>query len=339
MSVCVCTSRYSARAFTPLCHNPACTHHSVDYTDKKQGRTQSGKYCSKCSARYCSQQCHQTDRFRHEMRQCDIRESLIELSDVCGGETPKNKSLIMTKVIGALQNSCPCNPARFFNLSMCLEHGVGCQPDEHKSHEMLKILAKDRHVRALETLAKHHLHGVGTGINKDLHFECSMQAANLNSAIGLLFVGMAKITGTGTEIDHEEAFSYIRGAARQNFLPAMYQVAQMVKNGVGTKKNEQTAHALFHAAASKGCLHSAHVLGHSYAFGDGCVRDEQEAFKHFREAAKGLRDKCVYYHLHMMYNNGRGVKTNKKKAIKYLELAKKEERKHCDYPLPSFLSS
>ena len=103
MSVCECTSRYSARAFTPLCHNPACTYHSVDYTDKKQGRTQSGKYCSKCSARYCSQQCYQTDRFRHEMRQCDIRESLIELTDVCGGETPKNKSLIMTKVIGALK--------------------------------------------------------------------------------------------------------------------------------------------------------------------------------------------------------------------------------------------
>jgi uncharacterized protein len=148
------------------------------------------------------------------------------------------------------------------------------------------------------------------------------------------------ITGWGVRSNRRRALEHYRTAANAGNPNAEYHVGVFYHDGIAVRKNYSVAVPWLRKAVRHGDAEAMHLLGQCYRYGRGvprntkrgfdlelkaamrgvcCSRGEgtsadlQQAFRWYLAAARRGHDDAAY-NLGFFYENGRGVKANRRKA-------------------------
>ncbi len=133
--------------------------------------------------------------------------------------------------------------------------------------------------------------------------------------------------------DNKKAFDWCSIAARQGNADAQCELGRMYFNGIGIEKNYQNAAVWYTRAAKQGNIRAQSFLEAAYSHGWGVGKDNTKAIKWKDKAAKGFAkitkqyvkaagkgDENAQFNLGMMYEDGRGVEQDYKKAFELYTL-------------------
>lgn len=201
---------------------------------------------------------------------------------------------------------------------LCLK-GEVVEKNEKKAFENYKLAAAQNNRQALFNLAISYELGIGTEVDRLEAIRCYECAAELGDMEALYTLGRRFSRGLGVEKNLSKAFHYYERAASAGHADAEYHLAICYMNGEGTEKDEGLAVQLLRESAAKGNAHALVTLGALYEQGGpGIQINERQAFQHYKMAAKKDKNHLqAQFLLAECFRFGRGVKTNKTKAVKF----------------------
>ena len=145
------------------------------------------------------------------------------------------------------------------------------------------------------------------------------KAAKMDNPIALYAYGCALLSSD--TIDKEtKAIKYIKAASDANCTEATAKYAEMLWKGRGCTKNLTLALKLFKSAAAKDCLSA--IKGYAEMLHDCEEKNEnlKEIFKYTKKAAK-LGGPEEHFLLAKLYQTGRGIQKNMRKAFEHYNIA------------------
>ncbi|MFP6771008.1 MAG: tetratricopeptide repeat protein, partial [Alphaproteobacteria bacterium] len=174
------------------------------------------------------------------------------------------------------------------------------------------------------------MYQTGKGVPKDpaIALVWYRNAAEQNWAMSQLRIGLMYLLGTGVESDPVMAADWVHKGARQDYAEAQTLLGVMYRDCYGVSKNYVKAEYWFRRAVKQGDAeaktHLAKLLEHDSdnrnSVGDDAVTELRNT------AAKG--DAAAQYRLGLKYRFGLGVPKDRAKAIKWQELAARQN--HAD---------
>ena len=137
------------------------------------------------------------------------------------------------------------------NLGVLLEdHGTG--QDMNRSHRLIQDAADDGYAPAMNNLGRHHLHGIGTPVDKEKALYWYRRAAEKGATDGLFQLGMRLCDGSLGETNLTEGRHYLSVAAHHGDINAMRQVALACFNGTWLAKDPARGNYWLHQASREG---------------------------------------------------------------------------------------
>ena len=120
---------------------------------------------------------------------------------------------------------------------------------------------------------------------------------------------------TGLTADKDKAVYWLKKSAKGENPMACVQMGLYNLYTVQTESAYKKAFEYFKSAYYLGEEEAVINLGLCYLQGKGVKEDKKEAVKCFREAVKSTNSGIAYYNLGLCYENGGGVRKDYKKAI------------------------
>ena len=170
---------------------------------------------------------------------------------------------------------------------------------------------------AIERMAEAYL-GDELGLEKDEKTALKLfkRAAKLGNAAAQYNLGMAYACGYyGVTADKDKAVYWLKKSAKGENPMACVQMGLYNLYTVQTESAYKKAFEYFKSAYYLGEEEAVINLGLCYLQGKGVKEDKKEAVKCFREAVKSTNSGIAYYNLGLCYENGGGVRKDYKKAI------------------------
>ena len=170
---------------------------------------------------------------------------------------------------------------------------------------------------AIERLGEAYL-GDELGLEKDekMALKCFKRAAHLGNAAAQYNLGMGYACGYyGLTADKEKAVFWLKKSAKAENPLACLQMGLYYFYTVKTDAAYKKAFKLFTDAYYLGEIESVINIGLCYLQGKGVKENKKEALKCFNEAVKKTNSGIAYYNLGLCYENGYGVRKDYKKAI------------------------
>ena len=170
---------------------------------------------------------------------------------------------------------------------------------------------------AIERMAEAYL-GDELGLERDEKTALKLfkRAAKLGSHDAQYNLGMAYACGYyGLTADKEKALYWLKKSAKGENPMACLQVGLYDFYTVQTDKAYKRAFELFTQAYNLGEDQAIINIGLCYLQGKGVKEDRKEAVKCFKEAVKTSNSAVAYFNLGICYENGLGVRKDYKKAI------------------------
>ena len=170
---------------------------------------------------------------------------------------------------------------------------------------------------AIERMAEAYL-GDELGLKKDEKTALKLfkRAAKLGNAAAQYNLGMAYACGYyGLTADKEKALFWLKKSAKGENPMACVQVGLYYFYTVATKSAYKKAFELFNEAYRLGEEQAIINIGLCYLQGKGIKENKKEAVKCFKIAAEKQNSGVAYHNLGICYENGFGVKKDYKKAI------------------------
>ena len=170
---------------------------------------------------------------------------------------------------------------------------------------------------AIERMAEAYL-GDELGLEKDEKTAIKLfkRAAKLGNAAAQYNLGMAYACGYyGVTPDKDKALHWLKKSAKGENPMACVQVGLYYFYTVATKSAYKKAFELFNEAYRLGEEQAIINIGLCYLQGKGIKENKKEAVKCFKIAAEKQNSGVAYHNLGICYENGFGVKKDYKKAI------------------------
>ncbi|KAK8897434.1 hypothetical protein M9Y10_015382 [Tritrichomonas musculus] len=219
------------------------------------------------------------------------------------------------------------DPIANFNLGFFYEKGLGVDQNYLKSKEYYELSAKMKYSDAFLNLG--NLYFQGYGVERDYitaikYYELS---AELNNPSGLVFLGKIYLYGYGVKQEYDVSRHYFEKAAMLNDISAIFILGCFYFFGFGVKKDHSKAKQFFEIGAKQNHSDSILFLGICYYAGYG-VETDQSKSKYYLELVYDKQPiACLF--LGHMYQYGFGVKRDITNAIKYYDIAAKQNNSNA----------
>ena len=204
------------------------------------------------------------------------------LSGTSGGTLAEGKASLKSPAPSAeaeaLKTSSQLTREACYEEGMRYLTGDGCEIDEAKAFEILKMAASKGHVEAQYQLS------------------------------------ICYDKGQGTRRSISEAAKWCEMAAYGGHVQAQSEIGYCYEYGQGVVRNIREAVRWYRIAAEQGNIHAANNLAFCYQKGRGVTRDMDEAIRLYQLAADGGHS-SAQYNLGFCYWYGEGIETDKEKAI------------------------
>ena len=164
---------------------------------------------------------------------------------------------------------------------------------------------------SMGALARCYYFGNGVAQNITLAEDIAKESAAAYSAYGQFVLGHCLKDGKGGENDSAAAKQY-RLAAEQGLAIAQHNLGVMLFFGLGVEENEDEAELMWYLAILQGYNLSYRMLAYKYEQ----EQSSNPAVASVFEAAAALGDANAEYQLGLMYEQGRAVFQDTKKALK-----------------------
>jgi TPR repeat protein len=170
-------------------------------------------------------------------------------------------------------------------------------------------------------LARCYFYGYGVGLDAAVALALAEESAAANSPYGHFILGRCLHEGRGGAAqDLGLALVQYRIAADQKLAISQYYLGMMLFFGLGVEANEEEAEMLWHLAALQGYDLSYRMLAYMYEMDEREPSRNPAVAKIFEASAK-MGDANAQYQLGLMYEGGRGVFADTKKALKLYKSA------------------
>ncbi len=241
-------------------------------------------------------------------------------------------------------------------LGLCYNLGIGVEKDAKKAVRFLQLAAEKGNSLAHFVLGDCYLYG--DGVEKDTKEAIRLYRLADDYPIAQHALGRCYLNGEGVEKDAKEAVRLYRLAADQEFTLAQYALGNCYLQGEGVEKDAKEAVRLHRLAAEQEYSFAQYALGNCYLYGNGVERDVKEALRLYRLAAdqgfvdaqcilgtyrtssevekdlpKAIQYVTAQFELGLAYATGKGVKKDIKEAVRYYQLAAKQNDASAQYYL------
>lgn len=246
---------------------------------------------------------------------------------------------------------------KFKEAENCMHGTNGAFLNKEKAFDSYKQAAEMNYVPAIVKIANFYHDGIV--VEKDLskYLSWLLKAAQLEDPDAQNRVGVCYHDGIGTDQNIEKAQNWYIKAAKQGNLYAMNNLRILYSNQGKTKESLAWARR----GAELGQIECQYALGKAYNNGDGLKKDKEQAFYWFKKAADSnhngacnevgvllhneeenynlafeyfskavkLGSKNATYNLAMMYELGRGVEKDEKKAVELYQKSIEDNAKNA----------
>ncbi|EGB11477.1 hypothetical protein AURANDRAFT_4677, partial [Aureococcus anophagefferens] len=172
-------------------------------------------------------------------------------------------------------------------------------------------------VEAMNNLGRLYENGSGVKLDKKKAERLYRTAADRGDAVAQSNLAVL----LDSEKQHEEAFRYYALAADQGYTRTEFNLGCCCRDGEGTEVDLGKARFWFERAAAKGHEAATRSLANAYHLGRlGLVKSDKKAAKIWKRAVE-LGNVDAMNCLGLLYENGSGVKLDKKKAMKLYRAA------------------
>ncbi len=231
-------------------------------------------------------------------------------------DSPEWSEVVSYYESGACRGDGDCK----YELSRCLEAGLGCEVDKDRSRELLEVSARKDCVLALHQIAgefddlfanagslelplrAYHrlselgdvpsrrrygeilLHGLGVPSERESGYIWLDRAARIGDVQSCYSLGRELITDS----EHlEYGVELLYKASSGGHAEAMFLLGDCLLNGVGCEASAADAFKAYKRSASAGSMSGLCALGRCYESGIGCTEDSERAAECYRKAADG----------------------------------------------------
>ena len=196
------------------------------------------------------------------------------------------------------------------------------RPDPDKARFLMKMVAEAGSLDAMIELGRGEKLGLfGEKPNHEEAKRWIERAAKENNAVATLELGFLYEEGKGVHADADRALFYYRSAAQQDLPQAQYHLGMCALKGVGGEKDEKAAVEWFRKAAELDSTLAMFQLARIYENGaPGIAQDFSKSNDLYLKAAE-LGNLRSQNQLGIKYRDGRGVKTDHQKALKWFSSA------------------
>jgi TPR repeat protein len=184
-------------------------------------------------------------------------------------------------------------------------------------------MAEDGDAEALCALAWMHLEGIGAEKNADRALEAWKAAAEQDCGAAIHQLGQFYQSPRGGSKGPDAVKWYLK-AAELGYAEAQVNLGELLDVKDADTNDVHRAREWYLKAATQGHPKGQHRLGKMFVFGRGGVEDPAEGVKLYRSALKTATDQTLQEVLNSLayaYNQGLGVKADKKEAAKHLKSA------------------
>ena len=244
-----------------------------------------------------------------------------------------------------------------FQIGQMYEEGRGVEKNEKKAIEKyVNLINKGRYSKRY----KEYLERLKKMLQKESGEEDWIQI--LTDAYAQIQLGQMYLKGRGVKKDEKKAAQLYEKAANQGYKEAQFQIGQMYEEGRGVERNEKKAIEVYANLVNKGwfgvkreCLgrlekmtqkqseeedwtqlitnaDAQYKLGEIYEEGREVEKNEKKAIELYEKAANQGNPKAQYK-LGKMYEEGRGVKKDAKKAAELYEKAANQEYDYAQFQI------
>lgn len=192
-----------------------------------------------------------------------------------------------------------------------------------KAAPEIRKMAEDGDAEALCALAWMQLEGIGAEKSPEKAVESWKTAVEQDSGAALNQLGVFyQSPRGGSKI--ADALKWYLKAAELGYAEAQVNVGELLDVKDADTNDVHRAREWYSKAAAQGHPKGQHRLGKMFVFGKGGIEDAAEGVKLYRSALKTAADQTLQEVLNSLayaYNQGLGVKADKKEAAKYLKSA------------------
>lgn len=215
------------------------------------------------------------------------------------------------------------DPGAMLELARMDLAGQGiAEPDPEKAQFLMKAAAEAGSIDAMVELGRGFKLGV-FGEEPDAEeakrwFERGQRAGDPTATLEL---GFLFEEGKGVVADMDRAYFLYRSAAEKNLPQALFQMGMCSLKGLGTQQEESTATEWFRKAANLGSTRAMYQLARMYEAGAPGVKQDFAKSNEWYEKAAMLGDLRSQNQLGMKYRDGRGVKKDPARSVKWFTSA------------------
>lgn len=254
-----------------------------------------------------------------------------------------------------------------FTLSLCYESGRhGYTKDPTRAFEFLKAAAAQGFPQALYKLGLCYKYGNGgADIDKDESLRLLQAAAKNGNADAQYHMAIAHMNADGVEVNHAETRRLLAAAAEQGHVAACFHMGGYFSEGLGVKKDKAEAIRLFTVsaeqdhvlsmralvilynglgdleqgfkwlkkAALKKDVNSMDILAELHLSGTGGAEKDFRLVKMLSLEAAAKGSAAAEFRLGILYQEGKGVKVNERKAVQYFTQAAMKAHYGAHYKL------
>ena len=194
--------------------------------------------------------------------------------------------------------------------------------DLSKARHWYESSAEQGNLDAVINLGVLHYRGIDGAPDYERAMQYFQQAANGGRHEAYRNLAVHYMNGKGVNQDYLQAMEYYRQAFAKGSAEAAAGIGDLYSYGLGVEANPVKAVAWYREASNRGSASGQSELGYHYLEGIGVSRDLDQAYYWFDKSAEQLFPPAVY-NLAEMYELGKGVNKNEKRAIELYRIAEK----------------
>jgi hypothetical protein len=216
-----------------------------------------------------------------------------------------------------------------FNITPQMRHKQKLKHAFRLAQEGAALGCKD----SMGALARCYFYGNGVMANATIALDLAKESADANSPYGQFVLGRCLQDGQGDE-NLSKASQQYRLAADQGLAIAQHNLGVMLYFGLGVDEDDDEAEGLWFLAVLQGYKVSYRMLAYKYEK----QQSDNPAVAKIYEAAAEMGDANAQLQLGRMYEEGRGVFSDTKKALKLYKSAKLQGLEGADAALVAALT-
>ena len=211
-----------------------------------------------------------------------------------------------------------------YQCGLCYLNGIGTKKNYPLACTYFKAANRDNYIPATIKYAECNYFGIGTETDYVKAVKLFLKGTKFNNSVAQNYMGICNFYGNGTMKNYSKACEFFALAKNKGNLTAVNNLAMCYKNNCGVHQNNAAAFENFKIGISDSPV-CQYNLALCYKNGLGTEQNQYAYFSNIKLAASAKFPKALK-ELAEIYKEGKIIKKNNIKYLKYSIMAKKAEK-------------